>query len=128
MQFRGVRGATTVDTDSAEAIWAATQELLQMLIEANGIDEDDVASVIFTATPDLTAAYPAKAARDLGWTQVALMGCQEMAVPGGVQRCIRVLIHWNTAKRNAELRHIFLREAAVLRPDLSALRADGKEE
>ena len=126
MQFRGVRGATTVEEDSTEAIWSATRELLQMLIEANGIDEDDVASVIFTATPDLTAAYPAKAARDLGWTQVALMGCQEMAVPGAVQRCIRVLIHWNTAKRNAELRHIFLREAAALRPDLSALRADEK--
>ena len=69
-----------------------------MLIEANGIDEDDVASVIFTTTPDLTAAYPAKAARDMGWTQVALMGCQEMDVPGGLPRCIRVLIHWNTPK------------------------------
>lgn len=128
MQFRGVRGATTVEEDSAQAIWSATQELMQMLIQANGIDEDDVASVIFTATPDLTAAYPAKAARDLGWTQVALMGCQEMAVPGGLQRCIRVLIHWNTAKRNGELRHVFLREAVTLRPDLSALRADGKED
>ena len=98
-----------------------------MMIEANEIDEDDVASVIFTTTPDLTAAYPAKAARDLGWTQVALMGCQEMAVPGGMPRCIRVLIHWNTPKGNAELRHIFLREAVALRPDLAALPANGKE-
>ena len=123
MQFRGVRGATTVDEDSAEAIWSATTELLRLMIEVNAIDEDDVASVIFTTTPDLTAAYPAKAARDLGWTQVALMGCQEMNVPGSVRRCIRVLIHWNTPKRNADLRHIFLREAVVLRPDLAAQKA-----
>jgi chorismate mutase len=127
MKFRGVRGATTTNENSAEAIWSATRELLEAIIAANQIDEDDVASVIFTATPDLNAAYPAKAARDLGWTQVALMGCQEMAVPGGLRRCIRVLIHWNTPKRNADLRHIFLREAVALRPDLSALRADGKE-
>ncbi|MEP7292534.1 MAG: chorismate mutase, partial [Chloroflexota bacterium] len=119
MQFRGVRGATTVDEDSAEAIWAATGELMRALIDANVIDEDDVASVIFTTTPDLTAAHPAKAARDMGWRQVALIGCQEMDVPNSVKHCIRILIHWNTPKRNAELRHIFLREAATLRPDLS---------
>ncbi len=124
MQFRGVRGATTIDQDSAEAIWSATRELLKMMIDANDIDEEDVASVIFTTTPDLTAAYPAKAARDLGWTQVALIGCQEMNVPGGIPRCIRVLIHWNTPKRNADLRHVFLREAAALRPDIPALPAN----
>jgi chorismate mutase len=127
MKFRGVRGATTVAEDSAEAIWSATRELLQLLIEANRMEEDDVASVIFTTTPDLTAAYPAKAARDMGWTQVALMGCQEMNVSGGLQRCIRVLIHWNTAKSNAELRHVFLREAVALRPDLQPISANGKE-
>jgi chorismate mutase len=120
-KFRGVRGAITADDDSAEAIWDATRELLRTLIEANAIEEDDVASVIFTTTPDLTAAYPAKAARDLGWTQVALMGCQEMNVPGGLSRCIRVLIHWNTAKPIHELRHIFLRGAVVLRPDLNGV-------
>ena len=119
MQFRGVRGATTVDEDTPEAIWAATRELMELLIEANTIDEDDVASVIFTATPDLTAAFPAKAARDMGWTEVALIGSVEMDVPTGVKRCIRVLIHWNTPKRNSELRHIFLREAVALRPDLT---------
>jgi len=121
MHFRGVRGATTVEADSAEAIWSATKELLQLIINANEIDEDDVASVIFTTTPDLTAAYPAKAARELGWTEVALIGCQEMNVPGGIPRCIRVLIHWNTPKSNADLRHVFLREAAALRPDIPAL-------
>lgn len=121
MHFRGVRGATTVEEDSAEAIWSATRELLRLIISANEIEEDDVASVIFTTTPDLTAAYPAKAARELGWTEVALIGCQEMDVPGGIPRCIRVLIHWNTPKSNADLRHVFLKEAAKLRPDIPAL-------
>ena len=128
MQFRGVRGATSVEEDSAEAIWAATSELLKILIETNGIDEDDVASVIFTTTPDLTAAYPAKAARDMGWTQVALIGCQEMNVPGAVKQCIRVLIHWNTPKRNAELKHVYLGAAVALRPDLAAERSNGNEQ
>jgi chorismate mutase len=120
MRFRGVRGAITVEDNTAEAIWSATAELLRDMIEANGIEEDDVASVIFTCTPDLNAAYPAKAARELGWRQAALMGCVEMDVPGGLPRCIRVLIHWNTLKTNAELRHIFKRGAVVLRPDLLA--------
>ena len=118
MMMRGVRGAITVDDDSADAIWSATRELLETLIEANGIDEADVASVIFTTTPDLTAAYPARAARELGWQQTALMGMQEIAVPGGLERCIRVLIHWNTTKAIHELQHAFLRGAVVLRPDL----------
>lgn len=120
MKCRGVRGAITVEENTAEAIWAATAELLRDMIEANGIDEDDAASVIFTCTPDLNAAYPAKAARDMGWRQVALMGCVEMDVPGGVAKCIRVLIHWNTAKASSDIRHIFKRGAVVLRPDLVA--------
>jgi chorismate mutase len=119
MMIRGVRGAITVEEDSAEAIWQAAGELLRALVEANGIEEEDVASVIFTTTPDLTAAYPARAARDLGWTRTALMGMQEIDVPGGLPRCIRVLIHWNTAKGIDDLQHIFLRDAVALRPDLS---------
>jgi|SRR5690606_17598348 chorismate mutase len=119
MMMRGVRGAITVDEDSAEAIWQGTRELLAALIEANGIEEEYVASVIFTTTPDLTAAFPAKAARDMGWTQTALMGMQEMDVPNGLKQCIRVLIHWNTDKRQDELQHVFLRGAVALRPDLS---------
>ncbi len=126
MQFRGIRGATTVEQDSAEAIWAATRELLEAMIAANDIHEDDVASVIFTTTPDLSAAHPAKAARDMGWTDVALIGCMEMDVPNSVKMCVRILIHWNTPKRNAELRHIFMRNAVVLRPDLSTVQSDGK--
>jgi chorismate mutase len=118
--IRGVRGAITADADSAETIWAAARELLAAMIAANDIREDDVASVIFTTTPDLTAAYPARAARDLGWTRTALMGMQEMAVPGSLARCIRVLIHWNTARGLDDVRHVFLRGAVALRPDLSA--------
>lgn len=117
MKVRGVRGATTAEEDSAEAIWRATRELLEAVIEANGIEEDDVASAIFTTTPDLVAAYPAKAARDLGWHLTALMGCQEIAVPGGIPRCIRVLIHWNTTKALGEIRHVYMRGAEKLRPD-----------
>lgn len=117
MLIRGVRGATTAGEDTPEAIWQATRELLQAVIDANGIEEEYVASVIFTTTPDLVAAYPAKAARDLGWTQTALMGCQEIAVPGGIPRCIRLLIHWNTDKPLAEIRHVYMRDAMKLRPD-----------
>lgn len=129
MMLRGVRGAITADADSAEAIWAAARELLAEMIAVNNIREDDVASVIFTTTPDLTAAYPARAARDLGWTCTALMGMQEMAVPNSLERCIRVLIHWNTTRGLDDVRHVFLRGAAALRPDLSAQPdgANGRE-
>ncbi|MBE2184144.1 MAG: chorismate mutase [Anaerolineae bacterium] len=118
MKFRGVRGATTVGKNTAEAILAATQELLEAMVEANQIDEDDVISVIFTASPDLNAAYPAKAARDMGWRRTALLGCQEMDVPDGIKMCIRVLIHWSTPKALDEIMHVYLREALILRPDL----------
>jgi chorismate mutase len=116
---RGVRGATTVTENSAEAILEATRELLQAIVSANSIDEPDVASVILTATPDLDAVYPAVAARQLGWTRTALMCVQEMAVPGSLPLCVRVLIHWNTDRSLGELRHVYLREAHSLRPDLA---------
>ena len=116
---RGLRGATTVPENSAAAILEATGELLQAIVAANGIDEPEIASVIFTATPDVDAAYPAAAARRLGWTRTALMCVQEMAVPGSLPRCIRVLIHWNTDRSLDELRHIYLREARSLRLDLA---------
>lgn len=116
---RGVRGATTVTENSAEAILEATRELLQATVAANSINEPDIASVILTATPDLDAVYPAVAARQLGWTRTALMCVQEMAVPGSLPRCVRVLIHWNTDRSLDELRHVYLREARSLRPDLA---------
>ena len=119
MMFRGVRGATTAENNTEESIIEATRELMQLLIETNGIEEDFVASVIFSTTQDLTAAHPARAARELGWTHTALLGCQEAFVPTGLERCIRVLIHWNTERKLSEIKHIYLREAAELRPDLA---------
>lgn len=118
MFCRGVRGATTVDANTAEAILEATRELLTRIVEANGIAVEDVASAFFTVTGDLTAAFPAQAARQLGWRHVALIDAQEMAVPGSLPRCIRVLVHWNTSVPQAEVRHVYLRGAATLRPDL----------
>jgi chorismate mutase len=118
MMIRGVRGAITVSENTTEAILEATTEALETLIELNNIEERDVASVFFTTTPDLDAWYPAKAARNLGWRQVALMGSQEIDVPDGLKMCIRLLIHWNTAKDIHEIKHVFLRGAAALRPDL----------
>lgn len=118
LKCRGVRGATTVEADTAEAILDATRELLEEIILVNRIAEDDVASVFFTTTPDLTAEFPAKAARALGWRRTALMGSQEMDVPHSIVRCIRVLIHWNTEKPLDQIRHVYTRGALVLRPDL----------
>jgi chorismate mutase len=118
MLCRGVRGAITVEEDTPEAIVSATAELLKAVIDANGIEEEQVASVIFTTTPDLHAAHPAQAARAVGWWQVALMGCQEMDNPNGLPRTIRILIHWNTTKKLDELVHVYMRGAEKLRPDL----------
>jgi chorismate mutase len=118
MMFRGVRGATTVTENTAEAILSATRELLEAVIEANGIEEDTVASVIFTTTPDLNAVYPAQAAREIGWRRTALMGCQEIEAPDGLPYCIRVLIHWNTSRSLDEIRHVYMRGAERLRRDL----------
>lgn len=118
---RGVRGATTVDSDSRDAILLGTGEMLWFLIERNGIEPDDLASAIFTTTPDLIAEYPALAARKLGWKDVALLCSHEMAVPQGVERCIRVLLHWNTEKSPAQIQHVYIRGAKNLRPDQEAL-------
>ena len=118
---RGVRGATTVTENDAKAILAATRELLQTIIAVNDIEEKDVASVLLTATPDLDAVYPAVAARQLGWHHTALTCVQEMAVPGSLPRCIRVLVHWNTDRQMDELHHVYLREAHRLRPDWSSV-------
>lgn len=117
MMCRGARGATTVAENTREAILAGTRELLQRLIEANDIDPDDVASVIFTTTPDLNAEFPAVAARQLGWYDQALLCAHEMSVPGALDRCIRILIHWNTTKGPNEIKHVYINGAERLRPD-----------
>ncbi len=121
MHCRGIRGATTAEKNTAEAILAATRELLVLIVEANDLRVEDVASVIFTTTPDLTAAFPAKAAREMGWRDVALLDAQEIPVPGSLERCIRVLVHWNTEKRQDEVVHVYIKGAAnALRPDISS--------
>ena len=118
---RGVRGAITVDSNSEAEILEATRELLSCLIQSNEIDAADVASAYFTTTVGLNATYPALAARQLGWYDVALLCGHEMNVPGGLPRCIRVLIHWNTTKEQKEITHCYLREARSLRPDIDSV-------
>jgi chorismate mutase len=114
---RGIRGATTAEANTRTAILEATRELLMHLIAANDLCADDIASVIFTTSPDLNAEFPAVAARQLGWVDTALLCTHEMAVPGSLERCIRVLIHWNTTRRADEIVHVYLREARALRPE-----------
>ena len=118
MRCRGLRGATTAADNSAAAILAATRELLERLVARNALDVADIASAFFTVTDDLDAAYPALAARELGWNEVALLCAREIPVPGSVARCIRVLLHINTTKGQADLRPVYLRDAVALRPDV----------
>jgi len=115
---RGIRGAITVEHNDAEEILEATRELLTALVTANEIAVDDIASVFLTMTPDLNAEFPALAARQLGWHQVPLLGATEIAHPTAVSRCIRVLIHVNTTKKQEDIKHLYLRGAARLRPDI----------
>jgi chorismate mutase len=117
---RGIRGATTADTNTREAILDATREMLQQIITANDLLPEDIASAIFSTTPDLTAEFPAVAARELGWVDTALMCTHEMAVPGSLARCVRVLIHWNTTRRADEIVHVYIRGARWLRPERAA--------
>jgi len=112
---RGIRGATLADGNTAEAIYSATRDLLKELIDANDIEERDVAAVHFTMTPDLNAVFPAAAARQLGWNNTALMGSVEIAVPDSLSRCIRVLILFNTVKEPQELVNLYLKGTEVLR-------------
>ena len=119
MICRGVRGATTIEEDTPEAVLRATRELLAFMIRLNCIDSVDVASAIFTTTIDVVSQYPALAARQLGWMDVPLLCGHEMDLPGGLPRCIRVLIHWNTDTPQADIQHVYLNEAQALRPDQS---------
>src|SRR4051812_6332014 len=111
MLVRGVRGATTVESNTVDAILAATKELLAAVVQANGIMEDEVGSVFFTTTADLDAVFPAAAARQFGWRRVALMGSQEANIVDGLPRCIRLLIHWNTARSLDEIQHVYMHGA-----------------
>jgi chorismate mutase len=121
MAVRGVRGATVSPGDQPAEILAAARELLAALQAANpGLRPEDLASAIFTVTEDLTGAYPAQAARQMGWDGVPLLCAREIPVPGGLSRCIRVLLHWNTDLPQSAIHHVYLGEAARLRPDLAA--------
>jgi chorismate mutase len=112
---RGIRGATTAQENSDQAIYTATRELLKQLIEANQIQEENVAAAYFTTSPDLNAGFPAAAARQLGWNNTALMCASEIAVPDSLSKCIRVLILFNTEKRQQEIVNIYLNGTDVLR-------------
>ena len=120
MPVRGIRGATTVDDDTPEQIHAATGELLEEILRANRIEQfDELVSIVFTTTNDLTSTFPAEAARDLGMNDVPLLCACEIPVPGSTTHCIRVLIQLNTDRTQREMVHVYLREARKLRLDMS---------
>lgn len=121
---RGIRGATTCKENSRESILEATTEMLERLITANDLRPEDIASAIFSTTPDLDAEFPAVAARHLGWLDTALLCTHEMAVPNSLGRCIRVLVHWNTPKQADEIVHIYIRGAVSLRPERAQLTSE----
>jgi chorismate mutase len=123
---RGVRGATTVEKVDRESVLKATRELLALMIRVNKIEPEDVASAVFTTTEDITSTFPATAARQLGWLDVPLMCGHEMNVEGALARCIRVLIHWNTALTQKEIQHIYLHDARSLRPDRSMVLSESE--
>lgn len=124
MAVRGIRGAITVSEDQADQILSATRELLGEIIRQNEIDSEDIASIIFTTTRDLNSTFPAEAARTMGLHLVPLLCSQEIGVAGSLASCIRVLIHVNTSRRQDEIKHVFLRDAARLREDLTKPQGD----
>jgi chorismate mutase len=116
--MRGVRGAITVDENTAEQISNATQELLTEMLVKNSLNTEDIISAIFTVTPDLDAYFPASSAREIGWERVPMICSNEIPVPGALPRCIRVLLHVETSLTQKEINHIYLRDAKKLRKDL----------
>ena len=132
MPVRGIRGATTVESDSAKEIEESTTELLRQLIDANRIDPSDIAGAWFTTTRDLAAEFPAVAARKLGWTEVPLLCGHEMSVvesnPRSIDHCIRVMILLNTDRPAVDMKFIYLRRAAEIKADLDRLKAGRGDE
>ena len=119
MTVRGLRGAITIAEDNDAAVIGATRELLLAILRENPtLRKEDIASILFTVTDDIQSVYPAKAARELGWAQVPLICAREIPVNGSLAYCIRVLLHWNTDLAQDGVRHVYLREAVRLRPDL----------
>jgi chorismate mutase len=121
MPTRGIRGATTVAADQPDLILEATRELLEAILKENeSMTPEDVGSAIFTVTEDLASTFPAQAARQMGWSMVPMMCAREIPVPGSLRKVIRVLVHWNTDVPQSEIKHVYLRDAVKLRPDLVA--------
>ena len=121
MPTRGIRGATTVTEDDVDLILQATRELLEAIVKENAdMKPEDIGSAIFTVTDDLTATFPAQAARQMGWNMVPMMCAREIPVPGSLPKAIRVLVHWNTETPQSQIKHVYLRDAVKLRPDLVA--------
>ncbi|HHV44583.1 MAG TPA: chorismate mutase [Firmicutes bacterium] len=118
MSVRGIRGAITAENNDKDSIFVATQELVRQVIVANQLATEDICSIIFTVTQDLDAAFPATAARALGLDLVPMICSYEIAVPGSLPRCIRLLMHVNTEKKQDEIVHVYLKGARSLRPDL----------
>ena len=118
IRIRAVRGAITTEDNEASSIVAATAELLEQMMVRNGIEKEDLVSLVFTATPDLTAEFPAAAARKLGISDIPLLCAQEIDVEGAIPRCIRVLAHVYTSRDYSSLRHVYMGDARQLRTDL----------
>jgi chorismate mutase len=118
-RVRGIRGAISVDRDEMEAIVSATKRLLNEMVARNGVELEDIASVLFSLTRDLHAGFPALAAREMGWVHVPMLHFTEIDVPGALERCIRVLMHVNTMHALDAIEHVYLEKAAALRPDLT---------
>lgn len=127
MPVRGIRGATTADADTPEAIVEATRELLSELVRANEIDPEEIAFAYLTTTHDLVAEFPARAARELGWVDVPLLCGHDMDVPlpnpRSVPRCVRVAILYNTDRRQRDMKHLYLRGASAIKADLDTMRS-----
>jgi len=120
MILRGVRGAVVAERDEPKIILSVTSALLQAILAQNtAMKSEDLASAIFTVSEDLSSVFPARAARELGWLDVPLMCMREIPVPGSLEGCIRVLLHWNTDLPQSAIRHVYLGDAAKLRPDLN---------
>lgn len=115
MPIRGIRGATTVKKNARRAILEATSDLLSAIVRANGVKVEQIASIVFSVTRDLNAEFPALAARELGWEDTPLLCTNEIAVPGSLKKCIRILMHVNSPKGQKAIKHIYLRDAVRLR-------------
>jgi chorismate mutase len=119
LAVRGIRGATTVSENSRESILSGTRELLLALRDANNFKTEDIVSIFFSMTSDLNTAFPAEAARQLGWNKVPLFGMQESEIEGGLEKCIRILIQINSSQRQEEIKYCYLHEAKMLRKDIN---------